>query len=101
MERKETRKWRREIKEIRQLRLCGKRIHQHCDMNHDNRISSHEWNICLGVKKGKKKGEITFEIYEQLFNLYIFSEERRVQVNSRPIGKRRGPNPLKTWLKGD
>jgi len=79
LERKETQKWRREIKDIRKLRLCGKRIHQHCDLDHDNRISTNEWNICLSVQK----------------------EAKIVTHNTRPIGKRRGPNPLKTWLRSD
>lgn len=79
LERRETQKWRREIKEIRKLRLCGKRIHQHCDLDHDNRISKNEWNICLNVQK----------------------EAKIVTHNTRPIGKRRGPNPLKTWLRSD
>ena len=43
-------------------------------MNHDNRISSHEWNICLGVKKGKRRTNdwlLTF-MNSCLIYVYIF-----------------------------
>jgi len=81
LEKREVRRWKKSMKTVTGLTLCGKRINQHCDEDQDTRISQTEWAICLGVAKDENEG---------------FSPTPR-----RPVGKRRGPNPLKTWLKAD
>lgn len=80
LERREVRRWKKALKAEPGLMLCGKRILQHCDSNKDTSISQTEWTSCLGVSKEAD------------------SVSRRPL---QPVGKRRGPNPLKTWLKGD
>ena len=84
------------------LKLCGKRINQHCDTNKDKRISISEWTLCLDVAVGKWE-ELE---WNNFVSHKIFLEETDEQLVSksqhRPnINQRRGPNPLKTWLKGD
>ena len=46
-------RWKKSMKTVPGLTLCGKRINQHCDTDKDTRISQTEWTICLGVAKGK------------------------------------------------
>jgi len=82
LERRELRRWKKAMKTEPGLTLCGKRISQHCDSNGDSSISQGEWTACLGVAPGAEGGGAT-------------------RSPPRPVGKRRGPNPLKTWLKGD
>jgi len=81
LEKREVRRWKKSMKNVPGLTLCGKRINQHCDTDKDTRISQTEWTICLGVAREEDEG---------------FSP-----TPLRPVGKRRGPNPLKTWLKAD
>ena len=81
------------------LTLCGKRINQHCDTDKDMRISQTEWTICLGVAKGRY---LSCSFSKKM--IPDFSEEEDEGFSPtplRPVGKRRGPNPLKTWLKAD
>ena len=90
------------MRQVSGLTLCGKRINQYCDTNKDKRISISEWTLCLDVAVGKLKQVKDF----YYISLNIFAEETDEQIVSksqhRPnINQRRGPNPLKTWLKGD
>ena len=95
LERRELKRWKKAMKSEPGLTLCGKRISQHCDRcpppphqsnlpssNGDSSISQGEWTACLGVAPGAEGRGAT-------------------RSPPRPVGKRRGPNPLKTWLKGD
>ena len=52
MEKREVKRWKKAMKTVPGLTLCGKRINQHCDADKDTRISQTEWTICLGVAKG-------------------------------------------------
>eukprot|EP00095_Tigriopus_kingsejongensis_P004207 maker-scaffold208_size258758-snap-gene-1.33 protein:Tk04207 transcript:maker-scaffold208_size258758-snap-gene-1.33-mRNA-1 annotation:"sparc-related modular calcium-binding protein 2-like" len=76
---REIRPFRAILKEDRRLRLCGKRIQNHCDPDSDRKISFSEWETCIGLK----------------------GEAVQIQLPRISAGKRKGPNPLKTWLKGD
>jgi len=83
LEKREVKRWKKSMKNVPGLTLCGKRINQHCDADRDTRISQTEWTICLGVAK------------------VHLEDEGFSPTPLRPVGKRRGPNPLKTWLKAD
>jgi len=82
LEKREVKRWKKAMRPVPGLTLCGKRINQHCDTDKDTRISQTEWTICLGVAKEEE-------------------DEGFSPTPLRPVGKRRGPNPLKTWLKAD
>ena len=78
--------WKRAMRKVSSLKLCGKRISQYCDTNQDKRISIAEWTGCLGVAQDESEATII----------------RHSARGHRPnLYQRRGPNPLKTWLKGD
>ena len=51
--RKEIRPFRLLLKSKKNLKRCGKRIQLHCDYDEDGSITETEWNMCIGVKKGK------------------------------------------------
>ena len=53
LEKKEIKKWKRSMRTVSGLRLCGKRINQYCDTNQDKRISISEWTNCLDVADGE------------------------------------------------
>ena len=48
------------LKSKKNMKRCGKRIQFHCDYDNDRKITETEWNMCVGVKKGKTY--ITYEI---------------------------------------
>ncbi|XP_023340076.1 SPARC-related modular calcium-binding protein 2 isoform X2 [Eurytemora carolleeae] len=77
LKRKEIRAFKGELRAIAGLKLCGKRINKYCDLNLDKKISIDEWKSCLNQGEGGRMSSIN------------------------PVSRRRGPNPLKTWLKGD
>ena len=86
LEKKEVKRWKKSLREVSGLTLCGKRIQQYCDTNKDKRISIAEWTECLGVAQDESEASII----------------RHSARGHRPnLNQRRGPNPLKTWLKGD
>ena len=86
LEKRELKTWKRAMRKVSSLKLCGKRISQYCDTNKDKRISIAEWTGCLGVAKDESEATII----------------RHSARGHRPnLHQRRGPNPLKTWLKGD
>jgi len=82
IEKKEIKPWKKVLRKVPELGLCSKRIVQHCDSNRDKKISMQEWALCLGV---------------------AMDMPHDVPVGSpkRTVSERRGPNPLKTWLKAD
>ena len=45
--------WKRAMKPVKGLTLCGKRINQYCDQDRDKRVSITEWTVCLDVASGK------------------------------------------------
>ncbi len=82
LSRKELRPFRMRIKAIKELKLCGKRIQFHCDVDGDKFVDEAEWRFCvLGVK--------------------LDASSSMISTSPMESGKRRGPNPLKTWLKDD
>ena len=109
--RRELRPFRLLLKRQRELKRCGKRLQFHCDIDEDQKISEQEWNSCLGVTS---KGMIYYLFYfwsidniKQIFYTIISESFLLTSVSHRhlirgPVStKRRGPNPLKTWLKAD
>jgi len=81
IDRQETRELRLLFKRSHKLRRCSKKLPAFCDTNGDKKITSDEWLRCLGVVK----------------------EVSNIASPILPIGssggKRRGPNPLSTYLK--
>ena len=57
--RKEFRPFRDLLKADKRLRLCGKRLHLHCDADNNKRISREEWSVCVGLKQGTNCGTCT------------------------------------------
>ena len=55
LEKKEVKRWKKALREVSGLTLCGKRIQQYCDTNKDKRLSQTEWTKCLDVAMGKIK----------------------------------------------
>ena len=55
LEKKEVKRWKKSLREVSGLTLCGKRIQQYCDTNKDKRLSQSEWTKCLDVAMGKIK----------------------------------------------
>ena len=45
--------WKRAMRPVKGLTLCGKRINQYCDQDRDKRVSITEWTVCLDVASGK------------------------------------------------
>lgn len=82
LEKKEMKPWKKILRKEPGLSLCSKRIVQHCDSNRDKKISMQEWAVCLGVSM-----DLVHDV--------------PVNNPKRTVSERRGPNPLKTWLKGD
>ncbi|XP_059096724.1 SPARC-related modular calcium-binding protein 2-like isoform X2 [Tigriopus californicus] len=79
LSRREIRPFRRVLKEDRKLRLCGKRIQNHCDPDSDENITFTEWELCIGLR----------------------GETVQIPLPRIDPANRRGPNPLKMWLKAD
>ncbi|KAK9500668.1 hypothetical protein O3M35_001892 [Rhynocoris fuscipes] len=78
LERKEWKTFRTMISTNKKLRRCGKKLPRYCDVNHDRKISMTEWLNCLNSQKSSSSITVT------------------------PAGpKRRGPNPIESYLKGD
>ena len=53
LEKKEVKRWKKAMRKVTGLTLCGKRIQQYCDTNKDNRLSQSEWTKCLDVAMGR------------------------------------------------
>lgn len=79
LNRREIRPFRKVLKEDRRLRLCGKRIQNHCDPDSDENITFKEWEFCIGLR----------------------GETVQIPLPRIDPANRKGPNPLKTWLKAD
>ena len=52
LEKREMKKWKKAMRPVPGLTLCGKRISQYCDTNKDKRVSIAEWTSCLDVAEG-------------------------------------------------
>ncbi|XP_046443078.1 SPARC-related modular calcium-binding protein 2-like isoform X3 [Daphnia pulex] len=83
IDRQETRELRLLFKRSQKLRRCSKKLPAFCDTNADKRITADEWLRCLGVVKAEVSN-IASPI---------------IPVGGSSNGKRRGPNPLSTYLK--
>lgn len=88
------------------LRRCGKKLPRHCDVNHDNRIAFTEWLNCLNVNHVQTQTQPNGNFLNK-YNTYIKTENRWIVYfsylleTSTIIAKRRGPNPLESYLKGE
>lgn len=81
MERKEWKAFRALVSDNKILRRCGKKLPRYCDVNHDRKISMTEWLECLNAKRPSTQGgTITVKPTET---------------------RRKGTNPLETYLKDD
>ena len=92
--------WKRAMKPVQGLTLCGKRINQYCDQDRDKKVSITEWTVCLDVASGKNC--LAINSISLKFNVSDPDAEtqfRRKSSHTPDISQRRGPNPLKTWLK--
>ena len=63
LEKKEVKRWKKALREVSGLTLCGKRIQQYCDTNKDKRLSQKEWTKCLDVAMG---------MISQTINIYMY-----------------------------
>ena len=109
--RRELRPFRLLLKRRRELKRCRKRLQFHCAIGEDQKISEQEWNSYLGVaSKGIHGKSFVFgsiDNIKQIFYIFISESFLLTSVSHRhlirgPVStKRRGPNPLKTWLKAD
>ncbi|XP_050523698.1 SPARC-related modular calcium-binding protein 1 isoform X2 [Daktulosphaira vitifoliae] len=81
LERKEWKSFREEMSSDSKLKQCGKKLPRHCDVDYDNNIGLTEWLNCLNVNH----------------------VQTQIQSDSSTsvLAKRRGPNPLESYLKGD
>lgn len=79
LERNEWKRFRTMISSHRKLRRCGKKLPRYCDVNHDRKISMTEWLNCLNAQRA--------------------SSDFGSSPTANP--RRRGPNPLESYLKGD
>jgi hypothetical protein len=52
LSRRELRPFRQHLGSDEDLRLCGKRLHVHCDSNADANVSADEWKACVGATNG-------------------------------------------------
>uniref|UniRef100_T1I1X6 SPARC-related modular calcium-binding protein 2 n=2 Tax=Rhodnius prolixus TaxID=13249 RepID=T1I1X6_RHOPR len=77
LERKEWKTFRTMISTHKKLRRCGKKLPRYCDVNHDRRISMTEWLNCLNAQKSSSS------------------------ITATPSTRRRGPNPIESYLKDD
>ncbi|XP_077301995.1 SPARC-related modular calcium-binding protein 2-like isoform X5 [Arctopsyche grandis] len=82
LERKEWKTFRQLVSQNRHLRRCGKKFPRYCDVNNDNKITMTEWLNCLNAQR--KDTEIV-----------------TTKIKSVTFSKRKGPNPLEAYLKGD
>ena len=80
LEKKEVRVWKRAMRPVAGLTLCGKRIVQHCDTDRDTRISQTEWTHCLGVAMGElqptSRDSIPALYHPSINRLYLFRGEK-------------------------
>ncbi|KAI9551395.1 hypothetical protein GHT06_021728 [Daphnia sinensis] len=83
IDRQETRELRLLFKRSQKLRRCSKKLPAFCDTNADKKITTDEWLQCLGVVKAEVSN-IASPI---------------IPAGGSSSGKRRGPNPLSTYLK--
>lgn len=86
------------------LKRCGKKLPRHCDVNRDNKIGFTEWLNCLNVNHVQTQTQPngTFFFYELWYqNKYLKSSYLFSESNTTIVAKRRGPNPLESYLKGD
>ena len=96
------------LKSKKNLKRCGKRIQLHCDYDEDGSITETEWNMCIGVKKGKVVGKILTHKYAEknIFRLrikiiisYFLSEEHISKIIDPGEKKRKESIPFFHWLK--
>lgn len=84
LERKEWKTFRALVSGNKNLRRCGKRLPRFCDVNNDRRISITEWTNCLDYKRTSGREVVPINVTTALSPL-----------------RRRGPNPLESFLKDD
>ena len=77
LEKKEVRVWKRAMRPVAGLTLCGKRIVQHCDTDRDTRISQTEWTHCLGVAMGELELEPPAKFLLFTESLFFRGERRQ------------------------
>lgn len=53
LSRRELREFRNSLIEKPGMKLCGKRLQKHCDLDDDQRISELEWKVCVGIEPGE------------------------------------------------
>ncbi|XP_050425020.1 SPARC-related modular calcium-binding protein 2 [Adelges cooleyi] len=82
LERKEWKSFREEMSADNKLRRCGKKLPRHCDVNRDSKIGLTEWLNCLNVN-------------------HVQTQTQPSDTSTTVMAKRRGPNPLESYLKGD
>lgn len=87
-ERPEWKKYRTEISKDKKLKLCGKKLPRHCDVNEDRKLTMSEWVDCLGV---------------DLFTSKVSAGNAGSSHTRRPVhrsnGRRNGKNPFTDILK--
>lgn len=84
------------------LRQCGKKLPRHCDVNNDNRIGFTEWLNCLNVNHVQTQTQPSGTFLNKWYkSLHIFAIFFFLEINTTIVAKRRGPNPLESYLKGD
>ncbi|XP_075990733.1 SPARC related modular calcium binding-like protein magu isoform X4 [Anticarsia gemmatalis] len=82
LERREWKAFHQLISNVEPLRRCGRKLPRYCDVNHDTKISITEWMACLEVTQG--------------------SHTHTTEATKAPANPRRkGPNPLESFLKAD
>jgi len=79
LEKNEWKSFRALISSHRKLRRCGKKLPRYCDVNHDRKISLTEWLHCLNAQRPVADASAA----------------------PTPNPRRKGPNPLESYLKGD
>ncbi|XP_054276219.1 SPARC-related modular calcium-binding protein 2 isoform X2 [Macrosteles quadrilineatus] len=79
LEKNEWKAFRSMISSHRKLRRCGKKLPRYCDVNHDRKISLTEWLNCLNAQRPVADSSVI----------------------PTPNPRRKGPNPLESYLKGD
>lgn len=83
------------------LRQCGKKLPRHCDVNHDNRIGFTEWLNCLNINHIQTPAQPNGKFLDIMCNYFQIHFFFLSETSTTIIAKRRGPNPLESYLKGD
>ncbi|XP_049884957.1 SPARC-related modular calcium-binding protein 1 isoform X3 [Pectinophora gossypiella] len=81
LDRREWKAFHQLISNVEPLRRCGRKLPRYCDVNHDTRISITEWMACLEVNQASQ------------------GPTKTTKAPSNP--RRKGPNPLESFLKAD